>query len=196
MSVDLGDRTEDSTIYFAWSTNAADGSSITRAVNGTISVYKNDSVTQSVAGITDTEDFDSLTGIHSCKIDTSADVFYAASADYTVVLSGATIDGKSVNAVLAVFSIENRFPSAAAINTEVTDVLKIDTISEPSQAAPPATPTFEDMIAYIYFMMRNKIETTASETALYDNAGTTKLIKSQISDDGTTFTKEEYISGA
>jgi len=122
MSVDLGDRTEDSIIYFMWSTNAADGSSITRATDGTISVYKNDNLTQSVAGIIDTEDFDSVTGIHMCKIDTSADAFYASAEDYTVVLSGATIDGKSVNAVLAVFSIENRFvrgTDSAAIEANV-----------------------------------------------------------------------------
>ena len=130
MSTDLGDRTEDSIIHFMWSTNAADGSSITRAVDGTISVYKDDNLTQSVAGITDTEDFDSLTGIHMCKIDTSADAFYAAAEDYTVVLSGATIDGKSVNTVLAVFSIENRFmrgtDSAALAATALTNVMWTD----------------------------------------------------------------------
>jgi hypothetical protein len=130
MSVDLGDRVEDSLIYFMWSTNAADGSSITRATNGTISIYKNDDLTQSVAGITDTEDFDSLTGIHMCKIDTSADAFYANAKDYTVVLSGAIIDGKSVNAVLAVFSIENWFMrgtnSAALATTALTNVTWTD----------------------------------------------------------------------
>ena len=60
-------------------------------------------------GITDTEDFDSLTGIHNCKIDLSSDTFYSKGHDYSVVLAGATIDGESVNAILAMFSIENRF---------------------------------------------------------------------------------------
>lgn len=244
MSVDLGDRTEDSIIYFMWSTNAADGSSITRATDGTISVYKNDSLTQSVAGITDTEDFDSLTGIHMCKIDTSADAFYAAAEDYTIVLSGATIDGKSVNAVLAVFSIENRFmrgTDSAAIEANVqghvntslsaynspthaemtsafteikgatwaagtdtlehirnkqTDVMTVDTTSEPPQGPPPATPTFEEMVAYMYFKLRNKSETTSTEDAMYDNAGTTKIMKAALTDNGTTFTKGEYGTGA
>lgn len=195
MSVDLGDRTEDSLLYFMWSTNAADGSSITRATNGTISVYKNDDLTQSVVGITDTEDFDSLTGIHLCKIDTSAAAFYAAAEDYTVVLSGATIDGKSVNAVLAVFSIENRFPSAAAINAEVADVWRVDQASEPSQGAPPASPTPEEMIKYIYFKLRNRGLTTATEDAMYADDGITKIMKATLSDNGTTFEKSEYISG-
>ena len=86
--------------------------------------------------------------------------------------------------------------SAANVNTEVSDVFKIDTIAEIAQGDPPATPTFEEIAAYLYFKLRNKTTTTATEDALYDNAGTTKLIKSTLSDDSTTFTKEEYISGA
>ena len=111
----LGDYKEDETVYFIWSTNDADGASVTRTVDGTVSVYKDNGVSQSVAGVTDTEDFDGLTGIHACTIDTSADVFYAIGADYAVVLSAATIDGQTVNAVLAHFSIENRFQEVDAV---------------------------------------------------------------------------------
>jgi hypothetical protein len=104
----LGDFKEDETVHFIWDTNNSNGASITRATDGTVSVYKDNGVAQSVAGVTDTEDFDGLTGIHACTIDLSADVFYATGANYTVVLSAATIDGQTVNAVLAHFSIENR----------------------------------------------------------------------------------------
>jgi hypothetical protein len=106
---ELGNIVEDATIDFTWDTTGADGASITRATNGTVSVYKANGTTQSTAGVTDTEDFDSVTGVHHCRIDTSADAFYAVGNDYSVVLSGATIDGKAVNATLARFSIENRF---------------------------------------------------------------------------------------
>ena len=109
----LGDYKEDAIIYFCWPTYDKFGASITRATNGTISVYKDDNVAQSTVGITDTEDFDSLTGIHNCKIDLSADAFYAKGHDYTVVLSGAVIDGETVNAVLAAFSIENKFAGSS-----------------------------------------------------------------------------------
>ena len=105
----LGDYVEDEVVHFIWSSNDGSGASITRATDGTVSVYKDNGTTQSVAGVTDTEDFDSLTGIHVCTIDTSADAFYATGANYTVVLSAATIDGQTVNAVLAHFSIQNRF---------------------------------------------------------------------------------------
>ena len=105
----LGDYSEDSTVYFCWSTFNKNGASVTRSTNGTIQVYKDDGTGQSTAGITDTEDFDSLTGIHNCKIDLSSDAFYAVGHDYSVVLAGATIDGETVNVTLAMFSIENRF---------------------------------------------------------------------------------------
>jgi hypothetical protein len=108
----LGDYKKSSIIYFCWDTNNKNGASITRATNGTIKVYKDDNVAESTAGITDTEDFDGLTGIHNCKIDTS-DAFYAAGHDYAVVLAGAVIDGETVNAVLATFSIENRFAGSS-----------------------------------------------------------------------------------
>lgn len=104
----LGDYASGETVHFMWSTNAADGSSVTRATNGTISVYKDDNTTQTTTGVADTEDFDALTGVHHCKIATS-DGFYTTATDYTVVLSAATIDGKTVNAVLAHFSIQNRY---------------------------------------------------------------------------------------
>lgn len=109
----LGDFKEDTTLYFCWDTNDKSGASITRTTNGTIKVYKDDGTTESTVGITDTEDFGSLTGVHNCKMDLSADAFYAKGHDYSVVLSGATIDGETVNAVLATFSIENRFAGSA-----------------------------------------------------------------------------------
>ena len=107
----LGDYEEYSTLYFCWDTCDKSGASITRATDGTIKVYKDDGTTESTAGITDTEDFDSITGVHNCKIDLSADAFYATGHDYSVVLLGAVIDSETVNAVLATFSIENRFGS-------------------------------------------------------------------------------------
>ena len=108
----IGDWLEDSIHYFTWNTSATTGASITRTVNGTVSVYKDDGIAQSVVGVTDTEDFDGLTGVHCCKIDTSADAFYATGHDYSVVLSAATIDGQTVNTAIAHFSIENRVASS------------------------------------------------------------------------------------
>jgi hypothetical protein len=88
--------------------------------------------------------------------------------------------------------------SASDINTQMCDVMKTDTISEPAQGAPPATPTFEQAQAYLYFKLRNKTVTTDTEDSLYANDGTTKLIKAALTDDAEAneFTKAEYETGA
>lgn len=109
----LGDFAAGAVIDFKWNTISLALGSITRATNGNIRIYKDNSLTQrtSVAGITDTEDFDGLTGLHHLRIDTSDNTdpgFYAAGHDYQVVLEGAVIDGLTINAVLAFFSLNNR----------------------------------------------------------------------------------------
>ena len=104
----LGDFAEDATVRFKWNTVDSNGASVTRSTNGTINVYKDDGTDGTDAGVTDTEDFNSITGVHHCSIDTSTIAFYATGSDYTVVLEDGTIDSAAVNAVLAQFSIENR----------------------------------------------------------------------------------------
>jgi hypothetical protein len=109
MSQILGDFKSGSTVRFMWNTNALDGSAITRGTNGTIRVYKDGGTTELVSpAVTDTEDFDGLTGVHLCEINISNATSYPVGHDYFVVLPGAVIDGKTVNACLAKFSIENQ----------------------------------------------------------------------------------------
>lgn len=125
MSAYLGDFRIGKTVRKMWNSNAIAGESITRATNGTVSVYKDGGTTQSTTGVTDTEDFDSLTGVHLVAVDTSADgTFYSAGSDFEVVLSAATIDGKTINATLFSFSLENR---SALMPT--TDGRKLDVSS-------------------------------------------------------------------
>lgn len=159
MSSYLGDFASGATVQFLWGTNAADGSSITRATDGAIRVYKDASATQrsSSAGITDTEDFDSLTGIHLCAIDLSDNTdagFYATGHNYTVVLAGATIDGKSVNSVLAYFSISNRVTATVSGTVDAnvvkwtgTNVASPDTAGYPKVTLKSGTGTGEVSLA-------------------------------------------------
>src|SRR5687767_2474114 len=100
----LGDFARGETIYGMWSSVGANGASITRATNGTISIYKDNSDTQTTTGVTDTEDADTLTGIHRYEIALS-DAFYAVGSQFFVVLSAATIDGQTVNAPIGYFTI-------------------------------------------------------------------------------------------
>lgn len=100
----LGNYKDENTVYFFWSVAAAP------SVAGTVKVYRNDGSGEVTAptGITDTRNFDSKTGVNLCRIDLSATSFYVGENDYIVVLSGATINGITVNAVIASFSVKYR----------------------------------------------------------------------------------------
>lgn len=100
----MGDFIKGTTVRFMWNTSSAEGASITRATNGTVRVYKDGGIVESTVGVTDTEDFDGLTGVHHCSVATT-DAFYAVGSEFAVVLSAATIDGKTVNAVLTMLPV-------------------------------------------------------------------------------------------
>lgn len=116
----LGDYKAGATIDFKWHTTNKAGASANPTTAGTLSVYKSNSTTQTTTGVTDTRAFDSLTGVHHCRI-ALTDAFYVTSEDYEVVLSGAVIDGETVNAVIASFSIEKKVADIVKINGGKTD---------------------------------------------------------------------------
>lgn len=82
------------------------------------------------------------------------------------------------------------------INDQVVDVIDTDTHGEPGQGAPGATISRGDKIDYMYKAWRNKAEQTNTEYKLYNDAGTTVDQKSTVSDDGSTATIGEKITGA
>ena len=89
--------------------------------------------------------------------------------------------------------------SAADVNTQVSDVMKTDTISEMSQGAPTATPTFEEAVMYLYMALRNRADANTSGTPdykiFYNDAGTA-IWKKAITDDGSDYSEAKGISGA
>ncbi len=108
----LGDIAVSQILYFHFTTRQfSTGAPITSA-NLVLSVYKDDSTTQSTAGITTTflTGFDNVVGLVSVKIDTSQDgTFYAAAHDFSVVVTTGTADSVSiVGEVVGYFSINNR----------------------------------------------------------------------------------------
>lgn len=117
----LGDFLPGDTIHLKWNSCSGVGASITRATNGTIYVYQDDATgTEVTTGVTDTEDHDSRTGIHHCKVVTT-DAFYTPGHDYFIVLTAATIDGQTVNACLGHFSLNNRLGKTQALFGSVND---------------------------------------------------------------------------
>jgi hypothetical protein len=109
----LGDLRTGSTHYFNFTTNDKNGGKATYT-EGSVKVFKDDTTAGVATGITVNKDFGNpaMTGIHNVKL-VLTDSFYAAGHDYSVVLTEADIDGETVNAVLATFSIENRFAGSS-----------------------------------------------------------------------------------
>jgi hypothetical protein len=94
---DLGDRLPGQIIDFKFTTVDGTGLPTTLAGSPVVSVYKNNSTTQSTSGVTLTVDFDSITGLNHVRIDTSADAtFYAAGNDFQAVITTGTVGGISV----------------------------------------------------------------------------------------------------
>jgi len=122
MSYYLGDYTEDNTaLNLKFTTRTTAGVPSTLGGTPVVSVYKANGLTQSIAGITLTADFDSVTGLNNVLIDLSADAFYAIGNDYQVVITAGTVNSVSVvGEVVGEFSIENRFDNDTAKATAWT----------------------------------------------------------------------------
>lgn len=67
-------------------------------------------------------------------------------------------------------------------------------LAELSVGVPSATPLSEEAIALLYMAMRNKLTTTSSLLSVHNDAGVV-IAKATLSDNGSTFTREEMISG-
>lgn len=104
----LGDYDASTVIYGKFTTfRPSTGAAYTLGGTPALSVYKDNSTTQSTTGVTLTADFDSVTGLNHFAIDTSADgTFYAAGSFFDIVITTGTVDSVSVvGTVVASFTI-------------------------------------------------------------------------------------------
>lgn len=94
----LGDFDTSAVIYGKFTTyRPSTGASFTLGGTPALSVYKDNSTTQSTTGVTLTVDFDAVTGFHHFAIDTSTDgTFYAAGSFFDIVITTGTVDSVSV----------------------------------------------------------------------------------------------------
>lgn len=127
-----------------------------------------------------------------CRVD-FPDAAFATGVD-AVILS---VTGSGFDPIHKEIELVDAPATAAALAAAQTD---LDTLTDatalPGQEEPTATPTLVEAVMFGYKQFRNKEEQTDTEYALYDDAGTTKDQKAVISDDDTTFIKEEMGSGA
>lgn len=120
MSCYLGDFKKGSKVYFCWTMYGSNGGSVDRGsgeYGGTIVIYRANMMGKLEAGenncgLTEYTSFDNLTGVNSGIINLSSHPFYEAGRDYYIVLKTAVIEGLTINALLGMFSIENRHASS------------------------------------------------------------------------------------
>ena len=95
----LGDFDASTMIYGKFTTyRPSTGAPYTLAGSPVLSVYKDNSTTQSVGGVTLTVDFDSLTGLNHFTINTGVDTsFYSPGSFFDIIITTGTVD--SVSAV-------------------------------------------------------------------------------------------------
>lgn len=108
----------------------------------------------------------------------------------TVNALGADQSGVTIGTVNALGAT-----AKADVNTEVLDVMNVDTITLPGQAAPPLAPTHRQAIAWLYKVFRNRKRQTATAWELMADDEITVDAKATVSDDGTTAIKQEVITG-
>lgn len=126
MASSLGDFDASAVIYGKFTTfRPSTGAAFTLGGTPALSVYKDNSTTQSTTGVTLTADFDSVTGLNHYAIDTSADgTFYSAGSFFSIVITTGTVDSVSVvGSVVDSFTIRKNsaLKPATAGRTVVVD---------------------------------------------------------------------------
>ena len=84
----------------------------------------------------------------------------------------------------------------ADVNAEVVDALATDTYAEPGQGTPAATTTLAAKLGYLYKFLRNRVTVSADTISVYNDDATTVGQKSTHADDGTTYDRGEFTTGA
>lgn len=82
----------------------------------------------------------------------------------------------------------------AEVNAQVVDALVIDTY--PQLAGPPgAEASLVELVTWLGMLARNRMtQTLAGMQSLYDDAGTVVVATASVSDDGSTFTRAEWVA--
>lgn len=197
MSQFLGDYAVASVVYGKFTTyRPSTGASFTLGGTPALSVYKDNSTTQSTTGVTLTADFDSVTGFNHFTIDTSADgTFYSSGSFFQIVITTGTVDSVSVTGTVVGSFTLGKFSSASTVADAVLTAMNTTTFAEPGQASPAATTTLVAKIGYLYKNWRNRKTQTSTTWSLYNDDAVTVDQKATVADDGTTGSKTEIATG-
>lgn len=120
-----GDVALESTLYFTFNTIDVTGAPIAFAGSPTLAAYVNGSTTQLTAGLTLTQAFDSVVGLHLVTAVLTAANGYATATDVDIKLEGGppTVDSVAVTGrVVGACSIQNRSGLRPTVATRTLDV--------------------------------------------------------------------------
>ena len=179
------------------STAQTDLDTLTGSDGATLATTQGNYAPATVAALSTAQtDLDTLTGTDGATLETEQGN-YAPST--VAALSTAQTDLDTLTgtdgATLATTQGNYAPATPAQVNTEVLDVLNVDTFAEPAQGTPAATTTLVDKIGFLYKNWRNKKTQTSTEWSLLNDDASTVDHKSTLSDNGTTASKTEIITG-
>lgn len=146
---------------------------------------------------------DSSTGAMAADVVTAAAVAagaidaatFAAGAIDAAAIADNAIDAGAIaaNAITAA-KIATDAIGAAQLAADAVDEIWDEAMAELAQAAPSATPTMRALLALLYMTARNAVTVTSTTKTFSNDAGTV-IAKKALSDDGTTYTEAEAVSG-
>lgn len=122
-------------------------------------------------------------GLASANLDTQLDAL-PTNAELATALAAAD------DAVLAAIAALNNI-STAQVNAQVVDALATDTYAELT-GPPAATSTLAAKINWLFLLARNKITQTSTTQTVRNDADSADVATSTVSDDGTTFVRNEF----
>ncbi len=111
-----GDHSAGQDVLIWVDTNDSDGASVSPTITaGNIKVFK-DGTDSGIVVDADEYTEDVVTGVHKILLDVSdhPDI-YTVGSDFALILTTSTIDGQTVMATLAIFSIRNRNANSNSI---------------------------------------------------------------------------------
>lgn len=180
-----GDYATGGIIYDKFTTRQATGVPFTLAGTPVVSIYKDNSTTESVAGVTLTPDFDSKTGLNQLAVDTSADpTFYSNGSQFVAVITTGTVNGVTVvGEVVSRFTLKAQSavqtgdayarlgaPVGASISADIAAVQTSATAIKAKTDNLPASPADETLIIAATNSIQAKLGTPAGASVSADIA--------------------------
>jgi len=192
-----------------YTSGVVDGINVTRRLAGAFSVGRFGQGPSNFTGLIIGSD-----GLVQTDVRKYYGVSPATSGDFTAIMKTSLYDA-STSGLNNTFTITGGIPNVnvskwgnatvpsgdltttmkSSVNTEVLDVLTVDTFAQPGSGTPPATGSMLQWVGYLYKNWRNRKDQTASQYSLYNDDAVTVDQKSSISGDNTLVVVNEITAG-